>query len=267
MCNVINSVGSAGSPQREYFYCFLNLTCVGRLVFAECAGNASFRNAVFSLRKPHLSLPLEARNVFSVIAPCLSVPTLCTDVCCRFRSQHSRPESPSYDLQARTSPPMIARKDSPLHSGPISPRSSAEKERILAFKRGSSPDEAIEIKHNADCRPTLTRDSTPMRKRRHTSTSIKTENEFDELPPKTEEKTARDLEPHSWKLSAVEVECGHCSERKLLPCSYLKLSPSLVQSGILPRIPRFEGESACRGKPERCGSSDQWRLSRTATCA
>lgn len=162
---------------------------------------------------------------------------------------------------------MTTRKESRVHSGLMSPRSSAEQERMLVFKRGSSPGELLEIKHNADCRPSLMRDSTPLKKRRHTPTSIKTENEFEEQPPKTEEKTARDLEYHSWKLTAVEVECRHCSERKLLPCSYLKLSPTLVQSGILPRIPRLEGESACPAKPEKPGNSDQWRISQTATCA
>ncbi len=199
-----------------------------------------------------------------VFALSLSVPILCTDVCCRFRSQHSRPESPSYDLQARTPLSMITRKDSPLHSGQVSPNGSAENECILDLKRGKFPGELLRNKHYPGYESSLRGGTTPSKKRQHTLGAIKIEQGLDKLPPNTDNKTTHDLKDHSWKLSAVEVECRHCNERKLLPCSYLKLSPTLVQSA---RIPQLEGESACRARPEKHGHSDELRLTRTAACA
>ena len=219
----------------------------------------------FNSMQPVFLFP--AKACYLVFTSCFSIPIPCTDVCCRFRSQHSRPESPSYDVQACTPSSMTTRKDSSFHSGQISPIGSVEGERILGFKRRNSPDESIRVNHDLGSELSPMAKSIPLKKRRQAPASIKTENEFEEVPPNIQGKTAQDLEYHSWKLSAVEVECRHCSERKLLSCSYLKLSPTLVQSGILPRIPRLEGESACRAKPEHHGNKDTWRLSRTATCA
>ena len=162
---------------------------------------------------------------------------------------------------------MITRKIPPLHCGQITLNGSVERDRILAFKRRNSLDNPMSVKCDIDNEPSSVREPTPLKKRRHAPLSIKIENEFEELSPKTEEKTAQGLDYHSWKLSAVEVECRHCSERKLLPCSYLKLSPTLVQSGILPRIPRLEGESPCCAKQAKHGDREDWLLSQTTACA
>ncbi len=238
-------------------------SCVCRMYVA---GNTRSCTATYPLRRPRLFFAMSRCSCYVLIS-FLPVPIPCTDVCCRFRSQLSRPESPSYDLQARISSSMIAPKGPPLHCGQITPNGSVERDRILAFKRRNSLHNPISVKHDIGNEPRSIRGPTMLKKRRHAPSSIKFENDFEDLSPKTEEKTAQGLEYHSWKLSAVEVECRHCSERKLLPCSYLKLSPSLVQSGILPRIPRLEGESPCCAKQAKHSNSEDWPISQTAVCA
>ena len=240
-------------------------------VFPICrlhvAAHVSRYPMAFLCHKLLISLLINANSVVSVYVLSLSVPIPCTDVCCRFRSQHNHAESPSYDLQARTPSSMISRKDSCLHSRQTSRNVSVEGEHTLAFKRRTSPGRRINLEHNSGCQPSPMEEFAPLKRRRHTPASIKIENDGGELPSKAEGKTAQDLEYHSWKLSAVEVECRHCSERKLLSCSYLKLSPTLVQSGIVPRIPCLEGESACCAKPKERAKGEEWRVPRTATCA
>ena len=229
-------------------------------------GNALCCPTAFSFCKLRFFSPINTGSV-AVHLYSLSVPIPCTDVCCRLRSQHNRAQSPSYDLQARTPSSIISRKDSPLHSSQTSRDGSIEKERAFAFKRQTSPDPPMDVKHDSGCQPSPMEERAPPKKRRHTPASIKIESDFEELLSKTRGRNGQDLEYHSWKLSAVEVECRHCSGRKLLSCSYLKLSPTLVQSGILPGIPRLEGESACCAKPKERGKGEEWRMSRTATCA
>ena len=196
-----------------------------------------------------------------------SVLISCTDACCRFRSQHNRLETPSYELQARTPSSVMIEEDPSLYSGKSSPNGSFEKLRTFAFKRRNSTDTPVSVRQGTERESSRTDKFVLSRKRRQTPASIKTESDVEGLPTRIENKARQDQENHSWKLHAVEVKCRHCSERKLLTCSYLKLSPTLVQSGILPIIPRLEGESICRAKPGEHSENEECRLPRTAACA
>lgn len=197
----------------------------------------------------------------------LSALTQCTDVFCRLRGQHTRPESPSYDIQARTPSSINTQTEKSVDIAENYYSDRSENERIPGIERRNISAGPMDIRRCLDCKEPPA-DHRPRLKRRRPNSpnTVKTENETEELSSHNLHEAAPGLDYHFWKLSAVEVECKRCSERKLLSCSVLKLSPALFQSGILPKIIRLEGEPSCRDIPHKYGGSGHWRLPRIVTC-